>query len=303
MAITSLFKISETIDAKGKGEISTWTQVFRLETNAIHTPAELIELNNTGSGGTIPRLRTRPYSDKRWIVRQIDFSPVDVEVWQCTVTLVTRLYTDNLQQDSDVSTGNGNRIWWTMSRRAVAVTTDWYYDGTIPVDFAADWPPTGVVGGEVIDLAGVAFKQPMWRHEVFLTTFFERAYRYSVGGANYWSARAYYDLDNAINKRNEAAFLGYPVGQIALVGFDEQPSEDPWQSVTLRFVATEYGHLEQRPRTGPEGKVLLGGSPITIAGATVKTTSAAYWFQPYPELYDFNDLSDFTEITNPSPAW
>jgi len=302
MAITSLFKISETIDAKGKGEISTWTQVFRLETNAIHTPAELIELNNTGSGGNIPRLRTRPYSDTRWVVRQVDFAPVDVEVWQCTVTLVTRLYTDQLQQDDDVTTGNGNRIWWTMSRRAIATTTDWYYEpAAIPADFAADWPPTAVVGGTAIDLAGVAFKQPMWRHEVFLTTFFERAYRVSLNG-DYWSARAYYNLDNAINKRNEAEFLGYPVGQIALVGFDEQPSEDPWQSVTLRFVATEYGHLEQRPRTNADGKVLLGNT-ITIAGATVKQSSAAWWFQPYPDLYDFNDLSDFTEITNPSPAW
>jgi len=301
MAITSLFKTSETVDAKGKGDISTWTQVFRLEVDADHTPNELVELSFAGPPA-MPRLRTRPYTDKRWIVRNVEFAPVDYRVWQATVALVTRLYTDVVPPDNEAGAGTPARHWWTMSRRAVAVTTDWYYDGTIPVDFAADWPPTGVVGGNVIDLAGVAFKRPMWRHEVFLTTFFERAYRTSVN-ANYWSARAYYDLDSAINKRNEDVFLGYPVGQIALVGFDEQPSEDPWQSVTLRFVATEYGHLEQRPRTNVDGKVLLGGPPITVAGATVKTTSAAYWFQPYPDLYDFNSLSNFTEITIPSPAW
>jgi len=182
------------------------------------------------------------------------------------------------------------------------MTTDWWIDPTtIPTDFDSPWVPTSAIAGTRIDLAGHPFKQPMWRHEVFLTTFFERAYRTSVN-ANYWSARAYYDLDSAINKRNEDTFLGYPIGQIALVGFDEQPSEDPWQSVTLRFIATEYGHLEQRPLTGPDGQQLLS-TTITIAGKTVKQNDAAWWYQPYPDKYDFNGLSTFTEITNPSPSF
>jgi hypothetical protein len=301
MAITSLFKTSETVDAKGKGDISTWTQVFRLEVDADHTPNELVELDFVGPPA-MPRLRTRPYADKRWIVRNVEFAPVDYRIWQATVTLVTRLYTDVVPPDNDVTTGSGNRIWWSMSRRAIGVTTDWWIQpASIPTDFDSPWVPTSAIAGSRIDLAGHPFKQPMWRHEVFLTTFFERAYRRSVN-ANYWNARAYYGLDSAINKRNEAEFLGYPIGQIALVGFDEQPSEDPWQSVTLRFVATTYGHLEQRPLTGPDGQLLLS-TTITIAGKTIKQNDAAWWYQPYPLKFDFNSLSTFDEITNPSPSW
>jgi len=302
MPITSLFKVSETIDAKGKGDISTWVQTFRLEVDADHTPNELVELSFSSGGVFMPRLRTRPYTDKRWIVRTVDFAPVDYRVWQATVTLVTRLYCDNVPPDQDAGAGTPGRTWWTMSRRAIGVTTDWYVDPTsIPTDFDSPWVPTAVIPGTKIDLAGVPFKQPMWRHEVFLTTFFERAYRRSVNNT-YWSARNYYGLDNAINKRNEDEFLDYPTGQIALVGFDEQPSEDPWQSVTLRFIATEYGHLEQRPVTGPDGNILLGNT-ITIAGTTVKQSFEAYWFQPYPDKFDFNGLSQFLEITTPSPAF
>lgn len=298
MGITSAFKTSERIDAKTKGEISTWTQVYRVEADTDHTPNELLL---EFVGGLPPELRSRPFtSDKRWIVRDVQFAPVDYRVWDCTVTLVTRLTTNVLPSDSDLTFGN--KQWWTMSRRVTAVTTDWWIKPTtLPTNFDATWPPSAVIGGSKIDLAGIPYKQPMWRHEVFLTTFFERAYQKSVS-ANNWSAYAYFNIANAINKRNSAAFLSYPVGQIALIGFDEQPSEDPWQSVTLRFIATEYGHLEQRPIGGPDGKILLT-STATYAGKTIKQNDAAFWYQPYESKFDFTTLSDFSEITSPTPTW
>lgn len=298
MAITATFKTSDRIDAKTKGEISTWTQVYRVETDADHTPNELLLLS---SSSLPPLLRTRPFSsDKRWIVREVQFVPADYRVWDCTVTLVTRLATNNITPDSDLSTGN--RQWWTISRRVIAVTTDWWIEPTaLPTNFDATWPPSAVIAGTKVDLAGIPYKQPMWRHEVFLTTYFERAYQKSLS-ANNWSAYAYFNIANAINRRNSAAFLNYPIGQIALIGFDEQPSEDPWQSVTLRFVATEYGHLEQRPIGGPDGKILLT-STATYAGKTIKQNDAAFWYQPYENKFDFTTLSNFDEITNPSPAY
>ena len=298
MAIIAANKISERIDAKTKGEISTWVQVYRVEADTDHTPNDLLL---EFVGGLPPELRSRPIStDKRWIVRDVQFVPADWRVWDCTVTMVTRIATNYLTSDGDIA--YGNKQWWTMSRRVTAVTTDWWIEPTaLPTNFDATWPPSAVIAGTKIDLAGIPYRQPMWRHEVFLTTFFERAYQKSLS-ANNWNAYAYYNIANAINKRNSATFLGYPIGQIALIGFDEQPSEDPWQSVTLRFVATEYGHLEQRPIGGPDGKILLT-STATYAGKTIKQNDAAFWYQPYESKFDFTTLSDFSEITSPTPPY
>jgi hypothetical protein len=305
LLVTDLHHVDHKLTVRRKGESSTIVETYRLEVNDDATLPE-IELVTYSAGSAqalnVPIMRVRHLDDSRFVCTEKTFTQIDHRVWHLEAIFSTKLYTNAYPSDED---GNyGARPHWTMSRRCGLKMIDRYVNATTyPANGDAVWPPTSVISGVKVDRFGQPLRVPSPVHEIFLSTQVDRAYGKSLGA---WDPVHLFGVNPYLGYRNEVDFLGYPAGSVVLTGFDDQPTDDPWQSITIRMTASDEFHLEQIWLPGADGRQLLS-TVTTYASKTIKQLDAAFWYQPYPDKYDFYNFdiwgNNFQEIVDPSPVW
>ena len=102
------------------------------------------------------------------------------------------------------------------------------------------------------------------------------------------------DVAAFVNKRNAAAFLGFPAGSVLFAGIQATPDEDEMVRLTYQFVHDTWYHLEQQPELDEEQRPLLDAND---QAATVK------WFQPYEDTADFDEIMGAYELKWLTDGW
>jgi len=310
MAILEVNHRKRSLDARQKGSVSTLTDEFQVVTDDGATTLTLkqIEQLAPGSFANKPVLRKRHPDDGRFVCTNIRLDQSDTQVYVLTATYTSMLYTGNVTGDSTGTSDNPTRVYWIMSKRVYSQEWPRFVEpATVPVDFDATWPPGSAIAGTKVDVWGTPQTYKQWAADVFLTGFYDTTYLKKTD--DNFDVADVLNLSTYINKRNSAAFLNYPIGQIAFVGWDEQIVEDPWRSFTLRFLATEFGHLEQVTLPTADGRPLLAtvaaSPPWPAAPVVVKQLQSAFWWQPFSSKANFNsiDPGGFAEILIPSPTF
>ncbi|MBM3366490.1 MAG: hypothetical protein FJY48_12450 [Betaproteobacteria bacterium] len=310
MAILEVNHRKRSLDARQKGSVSTLIDEFQVVTDDGATTLTLKQIEQLAPGAFVnkPVLRKRHPDDARFVCTNIRLDQSDTQIYVLTATYTSMLYTANVTGDSTGTSDNPTRPYWIMSKRVYS--QEWprfVAPTTVPANFDASWPPTSAIAGTKVDVWGTPQTYKQWAADVFLTGFFDSTFlKYTEDN---FDVATVLSLQTFLNKRNSQTFLNYPIGQIALVGWDEQIVEDPWRSFTLRFLATENGHLEQVTLPTQDGRPLLtsvaASPPWPAAPVVVKQLQTAFWWQPFANKADFNtmDITSFAEIITPSPTF
>jgi hypothetical protein len=90
-----------------------------------------------------------------------------------------------------------------------------------------------------------------------------------------------------INKRNSAAFLGWPIGTVLCTGATAT-LDNEWWRVSVTFVYDEMFHLVQVPIVNATGAPVLNPG-ATLAGQMILQTDKVGFYQEYPTKIDFNN--------------
>lgn len=308
MAIIEFSHRKRDLNARQKGSVSTLTDTFLIGTDdaaGTLTLKDIEQLAATGIYAAKPILRTRHPDDQRFVCVDLRLEQVSTQIYTLSAAYTAMLYTGNVYGDETGTSTQPTRLYWTMSRRAHVVDWPRLVAATAPANYDASWPPAAAISGTKVDVWGTPQKWKQWEHEIFLTGFFDAAFLKEDEGNFDVATRL--SLNSYLGKRNSVAFLNYPIGRVAFVGWDEQIVEDPWRSFTLRFVAKEWGHLEQVPLPTSDGRPLLStvasSPPWPSAPTVVKQLGTAFWWQPYNDKIDFYGIDAFDEILTPSPAF
>ena len=105
------------------------------------------------------------------------------------------------------------------------------------------------------------------------------------GRVNYPCWRNLADLQGA---RNSAAFLEFPAGSLLWEGIDFRQVSTAWATLSVRFSFDRWSHLQQRPQRLLNGQVDIESG--TVLGVTRNFARNVYWFQAFPDTFDFNDV-------------
>lgn len=163
-------------------------------------------------------------------------------------------------------------------------------DATLPANGAAAWPAAADIGGTKIDLNGNPRSRRVKQQTIQIETLLDRT---PLTGATpappaapdpAWSTW----LSTYVNKRNSAAFLGWPIGTVLCQGISATLDDEVWR-ITITYVYDEWFHLEQLALPHPTGepKLLPGAN---IAGVQYKQASSVVWYQPYTGTADLKNL-------------
>jgi hypothetical protein len=307
MAILELNHRERSLDARQKGSVSTLVDTFQVVTDSdagTLTLKQIEQIAPTGVFAAKPILRKRHPDDSRFVCVDIRLEQADTQIYTLRATYTAMLYTGNVAGDSTGSSDSPTRLYWTMSKRAYIEEWPRYVvQTTTPTNYDAAWPPSSAIAGTKIDVWGNPQRYKQWAHDIFLTGFFDATWLKENDAVA--DVASVLDLNNYLGKRNSAVFLNYAIGRVAFIGWDEQIVEDPWRSFTLRFIAKEWGHLEQVTLPSADGRPLL--STVATAGwpaapVVVKQLQSAFWWQPFTNKINFYNISDFTEVETPSPT-
>lgn len=292
-----LVPVSDTLSASMPGEISTFQQVGIFRSDGLGgSPADSwgVYFASEVPRPKAARLTTGTAWQKSFVcintvVKQL---PEDGKTWIVTITWATRQ--------------NYDACAMKPTRSAGARLVDRWRDGAPPAAGAATWPPTAgdEVSGTKLDVRGTPQRIAVPQQTVIVETFFDATFLRQASGVawpNYQSINATYAF-----KRNSAAYLGWDAGKLLFLGCDETGVHDIWRTLTWRFLADEWFHLEQRPRLEANGKVLCADSSTWPDGSTMFHASKVAWYQPYPGTADFREMFDSctkAQIDNPTPVY
>lgn len=199
----------------------------------------------------------------RLICRSIDLTPMQGQLGYN----VTATYTSLLRFE-----GQGP-VFAEPSMSASVRTVDLYrLNVSVPTD--GDASGTADMGGSPIDEAGKPYSWPIRQMEMSIDILWDASDYFPV-----WT-----DFAGLVNQRNDAEFLGFPVGSLLFTGVSFAPKHYGWYSVTFKFLWDQLKHCEQRPQLDVDGRPLLTG----MGG--IGNAAAVYWFQPYADKFDFWDF-------------
>jgi hypothetical protein len=175
---------------------------------------------------------------------------------------------------------------------------------SFPADGTIAWPPTTVIAnGTITNIMGTPFQRPV-RQNVLRVEFIVHDANPALGYTNVPA-----DPTAHLNKRNSALFLGLPIGSVLFQGYERRYVTDLVTMDVYTFVFDEWFHLEQIPMRNPVDGSIWIDSSISLGGSTMKASSKAVWYQPYPDTAAFHTAGVIlpTEIiallTEPAPSW
>jgi len=297
MAVTLCSKVEDTFSVGKPGEISTLKEKYVLTVDADDT---LLAISLDAFAGK-PLMRTRhPVAAlKNFIVSHIEIQPTGFRSYNYVVDYTHKLQTT--QQDS------GSSKFVSMSRRASRRRLNlWKLPGGafpagLPTNGTTPWPPNAVATGSSVDIMGAPQPYEIWHHDIFLQFEVDTPKLQQSTGTAYSTAIILTGFSGA---RNSEVFLGYSVGQVAMIGWDEQLTQDPLTTVNVHFKADKFYHLEQRILPKVDGSPYLTGAAVW-ASKPVKQVDSAFWYQPFTlnGLSDFNLMGNFSELETPTPIY
>lgn len=243
----------------------------RLET-AVHSPtgqaADAILKRYVCRSVTVEPVRERPYT---WMVRAR--YTTEQFPWQATDTWGA----EHVKQ---------TRV---TSSRTVSMFRQRNGTNFLPADGDVTWPPTSDMGHDRVDINGNPRRFQVRQQQITIENLRDRtktdSQTVSADDPN-WSA----GLATFVNKRNDAAFLGWPTGSLLLTGITATLDSEVWR-ISATFLYDEWFHLEQVPISAPNGMpIMMNGA--TIAGVPQNQCDKVVWFQPFPDKADFLKIYD-----------
>jgi hypothetical protein len=289
---------TDTFSLAAPGEETTWTQQFTF----VYDDATLKTVWDVYGDNLVPKQGSRyvppgstPATDirSRFICRSVDIKPIpqSPRAWDVRVMWSHRQPQDASRPYFRITRSTGFRSF-AAYRGGAAIFTGVPANGSVP------YPPTGWIGGDKLDAA----QQPItWRiaqQSIQVDITWDRSFNKSTDAVP--GATVHPDPPNEwtsiyCGTRNDAAFLGWPIGYVTYLGWTMSPSPDETAVVSHKFLADDYQFLEQRvaPATGGTGKPALAGTVTNWgAGPVIPVNHAGYvaWYQPYQPLTDFSNL-------------
>ena len=285
---------SDTLAIGAAGEETTFTQVytFTYDDATLKTVWDVLADNlvpKQGQRYVPPGTPATTDPRRRFICRSVDARPIpqSPRAWEIRVTWSHRQPQDPTNPYYRITRSTGFRSF-AAYRGGAAIWTGVPADGTVP------YPPTAWIGGDKLDTN----QQPLtWRiaqQSIQVDITWDRTFNKStdaVPGATLGPDPPDEWTSIYCNTRNNAEFLGWPIGYVTYLGWTASPSPDETMIVSHKFLADDFQHLEQRPlpASGGTGKPALAPGPTWV---TFPIQSAAYvaWYQPYQPLTDFSNL-------------
>ena len=284
---------TDSVQLSAPGDETTWTEslLYTYTDDPIKTVWQVLadplvpvqgQRYQPPAGATGPTVAMM----KNFICRSIDATPVpqSPRAWQIRVKwscrypmLATRPYF-NLTRST--------------AQRSVAMYRSGLIFTGVPANGTMPFPPTAWMGGTSVDMNGQPLAVKVSQQSIQVDILWDRTRDRStdaMSGAadspdppSEWSS-VY------VNTRNNATFLGWPIGYVTYLGWTANESPDETLVTSHRFLADDWQHLEQRVAPNIGGKPLLAAGPTLV---TLPTQSCAnvYWYQPFVSLTNFDNL-------------
>jgi hypothetical protein len=218
---------------------------------------------------------------KDYICRSVNVTPAReaAYVWNVTAefTSINFVYPD---------TGWGTVFVKQTRTSGIRQVAAWR-DATLPANGTATWPASSDISGTKIDLNGNPRSRKVKQQTIQVEVLQDRTPLTATAPTAddpAWSSW----LSTYVNKRNNAAFLGWPIGTVLCQGIAAALDNEVWR-ITITYVYDEWFHLEQLAMPHPTGEPrLLPG--VTIAGTQYMQAATVVWYQPYSGTADLKAL-------------
>jgi len=295
MAVDSLKLRESTLDVGKAGEVSKLRETYLLTVDADDTLLQIKE--DAFASKPLMRQRHATAAMAAFVVDHISIDPTGYRSYRYVVDYTTML--DTYQSAAKPFTTLQRR---TGTRRLAVwkMPTGGSPNYGLPTTGTVGWPPNTVATGTNVDIMGNPQNIDIWSHDLFVQVTIDVTMMQCLNGAVPFQLQN--ELTAYLLKRNSVAFLGYPIGKVVFLGWDEQLTNDPAMTINLRFKADDWFHLEQRilPR-------IDGGPYLTVAttwaSKPIKQVDSAYWYQPYSRYgtIDFNLMAFYDQLLIPTP--
>jgi len=157
---------------------------------------------------------------------------------------------------------------------------------TMPSNGDVTWPTSVVdIGGTKVDTNGNPQTRSVAQQHIQIEFLQDRTPTGS--GATTADDPSWTALYAYINKRNSAAFLGWPIGTVLCTGATAT-LDNEWWRVSVTFIYDEMFHLVQVPIVNATGAPVLKPG-ATLAGQMILQTDKVGFYQEYPTKIDFNN--------------
>lgn len=303
---------TDSVQLSAPGDETTWTEslLYTYTDETIKTVWQVLadsivpqqgQRYQPAAGATGPLVAMM----KNFICRSIDATPVpqSPRAWQIRVKWSCRYPMNATRPYFNLTRSTAQRSV-AMYRSTSAIFTGVPADGTMP------FPPTAWMGGTKVDMNGQPLAVKVSQQSIQVDILWDRTRDRSTDAMS--GAAASPDPPSEwssvyVNTRNNAAFLGWPIGYVTYLGWTANESPDETLVISHRFLADDWQHLEQRVAPNIGGKPLLAAGPTLV---TLPTQSCAnvYWYQPFVSLTNFDNLFSWrtnllNAINTPLPAY
>lgn len=228
-----------------------------------------------------------PYANwiKEFILRSVEINPIRERTysWRVRATYSTPRF---LFPNTGTQNGYGT-VYLKQTRISTSRQVALYRLGvTPPSGGTAAFPPTTDIGGTKVDVNGKPMAGNVTQQQISVEFLQDRT---PVGSGTTavdpdWNTL----LTTYINKRNNAAFLGWPTGSVLCTGATATLDSEVWR-VQIQFLFDEWYHLIQFPVSYPTGEPILNTGP-TLIGIGQLASDKVGWFQQFPNTATFNNI-------------
>tara|TARA_R110000787_G_scaffold179906_4_gene291996 strand:- start:276 stop:1202 length:927 start_codon:yes stop_codon:yes gene_type:complete len=200
--------------------------------------------------------------------------------------------------NADIRSIQASATWWRYGDPSVYGSGGPFSPATYPWS-TADVPASfqcelELLTDNVVDIAGNPMTGPVAQQELVVTTNWESNAAATAYRTRWQSLR---------NKRNDAAWMGYPLGTLLFVGASTRTSSSDAMPVSdLRFVYDPFGHCRQRAISAAGGQ-FTPEFLVTVASPSVGPSACddddapdfsyakyVYWLQLHQSLMDFSSI-------------
>ena len=251
------------------------------------------------AGVPLSRISSSIYSGdgylKTMVIREVTIEPVRERqnAWIVTHRASTR---------NAYATDNSNGTYCTCTRATVVRSTAMYRKNpTYPTNGTVAFASGADIAGDKVDTNGKPKVYDVPQQLVTIETQYDRTLPSGSPSAEpLWTTYTSY-----VGKRNDAIFLGFPIGTLLYQGFQTTP-EDNYYRMSHTFLYDAWYHLEQIPMPNPTGEpILTSGVSIGTPALPILQVKDVVFLQRYEDLSAFSAIlaaADLTALTSPKPV-
>jgi hypothetical protein len=231
------------------------------------------------------------YYLKTMVVRSVDIQPIREQAYHYRVTVRASTRRFGLTDQTD---------FCQCTRATVVRSTAMYRKGaTFPTNGTVAFTGGADIGGDKVDTNGKAKSYEVPQQIVSIEIQYDRTLPQSSPSAEPpWASFTTY-----VGKRNDAVFLGAPIGTLLYQGFQTAPIDSNYYRMSHTFLYDAWYHLEQIPAPNPTGEPILTAG-VTIGTYPILQVASVVWLQKYSDTASFSSIitaSQLLSLTNPEP--